>query len=194
MVGTARYAAPEQVRGEALDSRADVYSLALVLVEATTGAVPFAADTTLGTLMARLERPLVGDRTCGPLGPVLEAAGTIVPADRLDAAGLAQASTAWQPGSRRPRPLPLASPVSGGDAERDPKPHRLSGPAPSLRRGAIEQDARTSGRTTAASTTGLRPRDPGAGRRGRPGVPARGASVVRWRSGAARRRGTAPRW
>ena len=58
VVGTARYAAPEQARGERLDSRADVYSLALVLVEATTGSVPFASDTTLGTLMARIERPL----------------------------------------------------------------------------------------------------------------------------------------
>jgi len=44
VVGTARYASPELVRGEHLDSKADVYSLALVLVEALTGTVPFVAD------------------------------------------------------------------------------------------------------------------------------------------------------
>jgi serine/threonine-protein kinase len=53
MVGTARYASPEQARGNSLDGRSDVYALALVLVEAVTGQVPFTADTTVGTLMAR---------------------------------------------------------------------------------------------------------------------------------------------
>ena len=91
VVGTARYAAPEAVRGESLDSRADVYALALVLMEATTGSVPFAADTTLGTLLARLEQPVRAPAAIGPLGPVLEAAGTPNPADRSDALGLARA-------------------------------------------------------------------------------------------------------
>src|SRR5438445_7540229 len=58
VIGTARYAAPEQVRGTALDGRADVYALALTLVEGVTGQVPFAVDTTIGTLMARTERPI----------------------------------------------------------------------------------------------------------------------------------------
>src|SRR5918996_1431194 len=56
VLGTARYASPEQARGESVDGRSDVYSLALVLVEAVTGQVPFTADTTIGTLMARLDR------------------------------------------------------------------------------------------------------------------------------------------
>ena len=36
--------------------------LALVLVEAVTGQVPFAADTTLGTLMARVGKPHPGTK------------------------------------------------------------------------------------------------------------------------------------
>src|SRR4051794_851944 len=58
VLGTARYASPEQVQGSSVDGKADVYALALVLIEAVTGQVPFAADTTIATLMARLNTPL----------------------------------------------------------------------------------------------------------------------------------------
>src|SRR3954454_23995710 len=67
VLGTARYASPEQATGEQLTGRADVYSLALVLIEAVTGTVPFAGDTTLGTLMARVDKPLVVPESLGPL-------------------------------------------------------------------------------------------------------------------------------
>jgi serine/threonine-protein kinase len=123
VLGTARYASPEQARGEALDGRSDVYSLALVLTEAVTGQVPFTADTTIGTLMARLDHSLEVPDELGPLGPVLVGAGKLEPADRLDAAGLSAGLVAAAPRLSRPEPLPLvgtsipeAAPVDDRDA------------------------------------------------------------------------------
>src|SRR4249920_2753277 len=63
VVGTARYAAPEQATGAPLDGRADLYSLAVVMVEAVTGTVPAIADTAIGTLAARTHTPLVAPLT-----------------------------------------------------------------------------------------------------------------------------------
>ncbi len=116
VVGTVRYASPEQVRGQSVDGRADVYALALLLVEAATGVVPFAADTTLATLMARLDRPIDAPGELGPLAPVIAHAGALDPADRLDAAGLAQAL------ERAAAALPRAERLPLTPAQRDPAP------------------------------------------------------------------------
>ena len=107
VVGTVRYASPEQARGNSLDGRADVYALALVLTEAVTGNVPFAADTTIATLMGRLDRPIPTSPALGPLARVIEAAGTVDPRDRLDAAGLIQGLNDAARDLDRPAPLPL---------------------------------------------------------------------------------------
>src|SRR3954449_10693812 len=56
VLGTARYAAPEQGTAMRLDGRADLYALGLVLVESVTGAVPLVADSPLGTLGLRAQR------------------------------------------------------------------------------------------------------------------------------------------
>ena len=102
MVGTARYAAPEQFRGLPLDGRADVYALTLVLVEAATGSVPFALDTTLGGLMARASRSIPVPAELGLLAPVLEQAGLADPEARVERRGPGPADLGGGPAVTRP--------------------------------------------------------------------------------------------
>ena len=57
VLGTIDYVAPEQVEGGPVDGRADQYSLACVLFECLTGAVPFRRDTELAVLWAHVHDP-----------------------------------------------------------------------------------------------------------------------------------------
>jgi serine/threonine protein kinase len=110
LLGTARYAAPEQVKGESVDGRADIYALSVTLIEAVTGKVPFAADTTIGTLMARVDRPVEAPAEMEALGPVVELGGRPDKNDRPDAAAFARALDAAARELPAPDPLPLAGP------------------------------------------------------------------------------------
>jgi serine/threonine-protein kinase len=112
VLGTARYASPEQVRGVPVDGKADIYSLAIVLVEAVTGRVPFAAETTVATLVGRLDTPLEAPPEMGPLGPVVARAGRPNPTERLDAIGFASALQAVARELPAPQPLELAGPAA----------------------------------------------------------------------------------
>jgi serine/threonine-protein kinase len=125
--GTARYASPEQARGVQLDARSDLYSLALVLVEAVTGRIPFGADTTIGTLAARTQRPIVAPPEIGPLQAVVERAGQIDPNDRYPDAATMEAALA-DVVEALPRPEPLVLPGVADSA--DPHPTQVVRPSP----------------------------------------------------------------
>lgn len=111
VLGTARYASPEQARGSSVDGKSDVYALALTLIESVTGRVPFAADTTIATLMGRIDRPLEVPAALGPLVPALAAAGATDPSERIDAGELARALESAATELPRPAPLPLAAAI-----------------------------------------------------------------------------------
>ncbi len=55
LLGTIDYVAPEQIAGEEIDGRADVYSLGCVLYECLVGQPPFRRDSDLAVVFAHLE-------------------------------------------------------------------------------------------------------------------------------------------
>ena len=56
-LGTVDYCSPEQIRGEPLDGRADVYSLGCVLYHCLSGEPPYARDSEIAVLQAHLNEP-----------------------------------------------------------------------------------------------------------------------------------------
>jgi serine/threonine-protein kinase len=67
--GTAGYMSPEQVRGEALDARSDVFSLGIVLWEMVTGHRLFSAQTELEELRMILDAPITPPNVLEPQVP-----------------------------------------------------------------------------------------------------------------------------
>jgi streptogramin lyase len=55
VIGTIDYIAPEQIRDEEIDGRADVYSLSCLLYECLTGDVPFRHSSDVAVIYAHLE-------------------------------------------------------------------------------------------------------------------------------------------
>ncbi len=59
VVGTPLYMSPEQLAGERLDPRSDIYSLAIIIYQMLTGQLPFAGDNMQSVMVKRLtEDPL----------------------------------------------------------------------------------------------------------------------------------------
>jgi hypothetical protein len=124
-VGTLGYVAPEQIRGERIDARADVYALGCVLFHSLTGTPPYQRESDEATLWAHLhdDPPSVHDQAPGVserFEPVLARALAKDPDDRFQSAGdlgraaLAAAGRAAEPGPERVVAVGEAAP---GDAQ-----------------------------------------------------------------------------
>jgi len=67
VMGTARYMSPEQIRGETVDHRSDIFSLGILVYEMLTGVQPFRHDSGVETMNAILHEdpPPLGDVPLG---------------------------------------------------------------------------------------------------------------------------------
>lgn len=112
----ARFASPEQGEGRDVTSATDVYSLALTLVAAITGTVPFVGDSTTATLTNRVGKLLPVSADYGTLASPLERAARPDPADRSTAADFGRGLTQAAANLDRPAPIPIVATAPFGDA------------------------------------------------------------------------------
>ncbi len=89
LMGTPEYMSPEQLRGEEVGFRSDLYSFGIVVYELFSGTLPFRGDTPVATIVRQLQESPFLDLPAlpDPLRPVLARALAKDPADRYAAAG-----------------------------------------------------------------------------------------------------------
>ena len=107
----ALYGAPELAEGGARGASSDVYSLALILVEAMTGEVPFAAETVAAAFTNRAGKLLPVSADFGALAQVLERAGRSDAGERFSPREMGQALVQAAEKMARPTPIDI---VGGG--------------------------------------------------------------------------------
>ena len=118
-MGSVAYCAPEQIRGDPIDGRADLYSLGCVLFECLTGRPPFYRENEVAVMYAHLEEPAPRPSDHAPgvprgLDDVVATAMAKRPEDRFQTAEeMVAAMTAMSTGARpRSRARPLAIAIS----------------------------------------------------------------------------------
>jgi serine/threonine-protein kinase len=97
VLGTVHYMSPEQVSGEPLDGRSDLYSLGVVGFRALTGRLPFDSETASAVLVAHVTKPAprlaqVAPRVSSVIASVIDRCLAKEPAARYESgAALARA-------------------------------------------------------------------------------------------------------
>jgi serine/threonine-protein kinase len=134
--GSPKFMAPEAIRQETVDGRADIYALGVILYQMLTGSVPFDAESHMDILVAHLQQapePISARVGPGKVPPALEALVmrclAKTPAERF--AGMSELIEAFRGASRA---LGLGGEATGGlSLPPAPAPGQAPEPLPSLR-------------------------------------------------------------
>jgi serine/threonine protein kinase/tetratricopeptide (TPR) repeat protein len=87
LLGTPHYIAPEQIRGEAIDGRADIFAMGTVFAEMLTGRPPFDAETVVDVMYGVLHQtPPSLTGIVAVAAPIVERAIAKRPEDRFESA------------------------------------------------------------------------------------------------------------
>jgi serine/threonine-protein kinase len=145
LMGTPEYMSPEQLRGDPVDFRSDLYSLGIVTYELFTGGLPFHSETPVATIVRQLhDAPFLEIPALpGPLRPVLARALAKDPAERYASAedmrrALEAACEASTPEHAEPRGS-LPAPITEDDTR--PIAYGAGRDAPPIARMAVAQAA-----------------------------------------------------
>jgi serine/threonine protein kinase len=117
VTGTPQYMAPEQARGEAVDHRADLFSLGSVLYAMCTGRSPFRAETTMAVLRRVSEEPARPVREINPeippwLAAIIARLHAKDPSERYQsAAEVAEILGQWLAYVQQPNQIPPPFPL-----------------------------------------------------------------------------------
>ena len=148
-LGTVDYCSPEQIRGEPLDGRADVYSFGCVLYHCLSGEPPYARESEIAVLQAHLNDPPPS------LAPDLD--------------GLFARAMAKDRDERYPTAGALASDlraaIAGGAAETVAVPAEPPTRVDATRRSSAKKEALAVGRRGSSSCWRSRQRQPRSGQR-----------------------------
>jgi tetratricopeptide (TPR) repeat protein len=110
--GTLPYMAPEQILGETVDQRSDVWALAVILVQMVTGNHPFVRPSSTAMTFAILNQPPGAlDLVPDPLGPILYRALSKRPEHRYANAGEMLAALETARAEILSRPSPVSDPT-----------------------------------------------------------------------------------
>jgi serine/threonine-protein kinase len=127
ILGTPEYMSPEQVRGDDVDHRGDIYAAGVILFELLSGRTPYCANTPMNTMTAHLHEPIPSARRVSPergISPALEAvlfrALAKAPADRYPTArALAEALASARQASHVVAPRSVTAEDARALAEKD---------------------------------------------------------------------------
>jgi len=127
LFGTPSYMSPEQIRGQNLDGRSDLFSLGVVLFELLTGERPFPGET-ISSIIYRIvnEEPRdiadFSERIDPPLSGFLQRALAKDPGDRFSSGALFAAELRAAAGLSDSRTAVEAPPAAGGVAGQQGEP------------------------------------------------------------------------